>query len=227
MLVSSLDREPLWCRFPLLEWDPALLEWDSCLYLSCITCKALSLFASRSRSNGSVFWGLATSTWISVGTGIRMSSHHHVLSIAIQGHPSMPPHAQRRGQSPTAQILSFALAMRAHGSNWGFTGRGAQKTRSLSGNMSPNWLSSSSEPSSLAHDSPWRHGVAPADPWSGCACHQLSSVSVLTAVDVGVAPCQLVIDRSVHTIGLFKIWQTHLTWTRLPHRSTLLHGLSC
>ena len=68
--VLSLDREPLRYCFPLLEWDPALLEWDSCQCLSCITCKALSLFASRSRSNGSVFRGLATSTWVSVTVGI-------------------------------------------------------------------------------------------------------------------------------------------------------------
>ena len=143
VLVSSLDQEPLRCRFLLPEWDPALLERDSRLRLSCITCKALSLFASQSRSNGSDVLGIGD-LYLCVSHHRHLkSSQHHIPSIAIRV-IYVPPQARGCRGKVRHPDLNFASVIKAHGSNWGFAGRGTRKTGASAGtwNMSSIGLSS-------------------------------------------------------------------------------------
>ena len=104
--------------------------------------------------------------YLGVGYCRRLkSSQHHVLCIAIRVVYG-PPQAQGWGQSSPPD-LNFASAIKAHGSNWGFAGRGTQKLEPPRepGTCPPMGchLDRNHRPSHGSFEVP----VALADPWSG------------------------------------------------------------
>ena len=138
-LILTLDWELLQWKLLLLDLDPALLEQDSLLCLSCMVCKALSLLQSQSKYNGSLFQGSATSTGVSITFSVWIE---HSTTFRVSG-PSclLRPGGGGRVLWPG---LNLASAMRVQGSNCGLDGGGSWEAGTLAGtlNMSENWSSS-------------------------------------------------------------------------------------